>query len=265
MLRKSRSVFFIIEILLGFLIFPCQARNLLATENDHPDLKTLVSQMEERARERDSKLLAYSVERSYRVENLRFHKEGEAAAKMIYVAPSEKVFEVQSTSGTSFIRKGVINRMIDAEIKNASPELKPKSAITSDNYEFSWVGTEKIADRLQYVLHAKPKRKDQYLFDAKIWVDAEDYAVTRIQGRPAKNPSFWTRKVEFTHEYKKFGPFWLPVKNHAVSQVFLFGQTTTDLEYFDYQINQPGLKEQAAKIRGQGQNLEIQIDPKDKK
>jgi hypothetical protein len=186
-------------------------------------------------------------------------------ATMIFVAPGEKLFEIHSSSGTGFMRRGVINRIIETEQRNALPDQQPKSAISPDNYMFEWVGTEARQGRPQYVLYAKPRRKDQLLFDAKIWVDAEDFAVTRIEGRPAKNPSFWTRKVDFTHEYEKFGPYWMPVRNLSVTQVFIFGRTTTEIVYSNYQINQPGLAERAAEIRKRGEKLEIQMDPKDKK
>lgn len=230
-----------------------------------PDVKTIVAQLEEHNRQREARLENYSVERSYKVENKRINKSAEVAATMIFVAPGEKLFEIRSASGTGFMRKGVINRIIETEQKNALPDQKPKSAITTANYSFEWVGTGILKGRPQFVLHAKPLRKDQLLFDAKIWIDTEDFAVSRIEGRPAKNPSFWTRKVDFTHEYEKIGPFWLPVRNHSVTQVFIFGKTTTELEYTNYQINQPGLAERAEEIRKRGDKLEIQMDPKDKK
>jgi len=229
------------------------------------EVKAIVAQMEEHNRRREAMLENYSVERSYKVENKRFNRKAEETATMIFVSPGEKVFEIHSSSGSGFIRRGVINRIIDTEQKNASLEQRAKSAITTDNYSFEWVGAEVLNGRPQYALLARSLRKDLLLFDAKIWIDAEDFAVTRIEGRPAKNPSFWTRKVEFTHQYGKFGPFWLPVSNHSATQVFIFGRTTTDLEYTNYQINQPGLAERAAEIRKRGDKLEIQIDPKDRK
>ncbi|MDD5542227.1 MAG: outer membrane lipoprotein-sorting protein [Acidobacteriia bacterium] len=238
---------------------------ITAADRTTPEVKTLVQQMEQHARERDALLKNYSVDRVYKVENKRLGMVAEESAAMIFLAPGEKLFEIRSQSGSTFLRRGVINRIIDTEQKNAVPAEKPKTAITSDNYEFEWLGQETVNGRPQYILHAKPRRKDLLLFDAKIWVDVEDLAVTRIEGRPAKNPSFWTRKVEFTHEYQKFGPFWLPVRNHSVAQVFLFGKTTTELEYSNYQINQPGLEERAAEIRKRGNKLEIQIDSKDKR
>ncbi|MGB7622112.1 MAG: hypothetical protein WBN92_07155 [Terriglobia bacterium] len=230
-----------------------------------PDLQTILAGMAKHNQFRGQNLQTYAVDRIYKIENKRINKSAEVTATIIFVAPGEKLFEIHSSSGTGFMRRGVINRIIDTEQKNALPDQQPKSAITPDNYLFEWVGAEAHQGRPQYVLHARPRRKDQLLFDAKIWVDAEDFAVTRIEGRPAKNPSFWTRKVDFKQEYEKFGPFWMPVRNFSETQVFLFGRTTTEIVYSNYQINQPGLAERAAEIRKRGDKLEIQVDPKDKK
>jgi hypothetical protein len=260
--KTHRSRIWVMAIFVAFLGTPSRISVFAATAT--PDLKTLIQQMEQHSRERGDLLKSYSVDRVYKVENKHLNMAAEAQVTMIFLAPGEKLFEVRSQSGSSFMRRGVINRIIDTERKNAVPAEKPKTSITSENYQFDWVGQEVVKGRPQYILHAKPRRKELVLFDAKVWVDAEDFAVTRIEGHPAKNPSFWTRKVEFVHEYEKFGPFWLPAANHSITHVFLFGKTTTDLGYSNYQINQPGLEERAAEIRKRGDKLEIQIDSKDK-
>lgn len=241
------------------------AQTVPASENPVPDLQSILAGMAKHNQARGESLHTYSVDRIYKVENKRINKSAEVTATMIFVAPGEKLFEIHSASGTGFMRKGVINRIIETEQKNALPDQQPKSAISPDNYLFEWVGTEVLQGRRKYVLYAKPRRKDLVLFDAKIWVDAEDFAVTRIEGRPAKNPSFWTRKVDFTHEYEKVGSYWMPVRNYSTTQVFIFGRTTTEIVYSNYQINQPGLAERAEEIRKRDDKLEIQLDPKDKK
>ncbi len=39
----------------------------------------------------------------------------------------------------------------------------------------------------------EPQTNNKLLFRGRIWVDAEDFAVVRIEAVPAKNPSFWTK------------------------------------------------------------------------
>jgi hypothetical protein len=68
-------------------------------------------------------------------------------------------------------------------------------------------------------------------------VDAEDFAVTRIEGSPAKNPSFWINSATVVHHYHRTGRFWLPASNHSAAQVKVFGLNEVAIEYFDYVTN----------------------------
>ena len=61
-----------------------------------------------------------------------------------------------------------------------------------------------------------PKRSDKYLFRGRVWVDAEDFAVARVEGQPAKSPSFWTRSVHFAQQYHKSGIFLVSGRNHQL-------------------------------------------------
>src|SRR5437870_11423219 len=40
-----------------------------------------------------------------------------------------------------------------------------------------------------------PKRKDKYLIEGQVWIDAADFGIARVQGAPAKRPSFWLSNV----------------------------------------------------------------------
>ena len=83
----------------------------------------------------------------------------------------------------------------------------------------------------QYVLHVTPKSSSKYVYLGKVWVDGVDFAVTRIEVEPSQNPSFWTKKSEIHHEYKKVDAFWLPAWNESVSYIRLGGRVTLIIEY----------------------------------
>ena len=72
---------------------------------------------------------------------------------------------------------------------------------------------------------------------AKVWVDATDFAVTRIDAEPAQNPSFWTKRSEIHHEYMKVQDFWLPHRNESVSYIRLGGRATLTIDYGNYRVN----------------------------
>ncbi len=262
-LLRELCFFIVLPVAFGHQNPPAAAQAPAAPTAEKIQSDILVK-MEEHNRMRDNTLKSYSCDRTYRVENKRVNKSAMINTTMVFVAPDEKLFQVNSHEGMGFMRKGVLNRMIETERETSRGEMKRKVAMSPENYAFRYLRSDSSGGRLQYVLEAKARRKDKLLFNGTIWVDAEDGAVTRIEGRPAKNPSFWTRKVDFVHEYRKIGPYWFPVRNDSVTSVFLFGRTTTSIDYTNYQVNQPELVEKAAEIRKRGDKLEVQIPKKDK-
>jgi outer membrane lipoprotein-sorting protein len=230
-----------------------------------PDLSTILERMAAHNRMRDKFLTTYSVDREYEIENKRVNKKAALTATMIFVAPEEKLFETTSFSGSGFLRKMVLNRLMETEKQTAQGVSRLNSAISTDNYSFEFVREDLCEGRLMYVLRATPKKKSEVLFEGLIWVDGEDFAVTRVEGRPAKNPSFWIKKISFEHQYAKFGDFWFPVKNTSVTSVRIFGDTTAEITYKNYIINEPSLHEKAALMRNNLVKLETQMPPTDEK
>jgi hypothetical protein len=103
------------------------------------------------------------------------------------------------------------------------------------------VGTDYINQRPAYVIAISPKTENKYLLQGRIWVDLDEYAIVRIDGRPAKNPSFWIKSVHFVHSYQKSGSFWFPASDRSVTDVRIFGATELTIEYLDYSPNAPML------------------------
>ena len=81
-----------------------------------------------------------------------------------------------------------------------------------------------------------PLRKDKYLFEGNVWVDATDFAIVKIEGRPAKNPSFWIKQVAFVRRYQKIGDFWVPLQDVSVSEVRIVGKGTLTINHHDYRL-----------------------------
>jgi hypothetical protein len=71
-------------------------------------------------------------------------------------------------------------------------------------------------------------------------VDAQDYAVVKIDAHPAKNPSFWISDTEIHHVYEKDGDFWLPKSNRSETKVRLGGTAILTIEYGDYRFAAKG-------------------------
>jgi hypothetical protein len=87
-----------------------------------------------------------------------------------------------------------------------------------------------------YVLSVKPRTKNKYPFQGKIWVDDEQFAIVRMEGEPAKNPSFWIKDTQIETRYMNVNDFWLPAQNHSFTSVRLGGHASFSIEYKDYRI-----------------------------
>jgi hypothetical protein len=164
-------------------------------------------------------------------------REAEMTVRAVYSSPSTKEFEVVSQNGSKVILDRVFKKLLEGEKEAAAPEMRERSLVNRDNYEFSLLGYEMSSDGGRYVLQVSPKSKNKFVYHGKVWVDATDFAITRIEAEPEQNPSFWTKKSEIHHEYVKVQGFWLPARNQSVSYIRLGGRATLTIEYKDYRIN----------------------------
>ncbi len=176
--------------------------------------------------------------RVYRMQyrGLPSDRDAEMVVNMTYHAPSAKQFSVVSTKGSKFIIDHVFKKLLEGEQEASSDENRRRTALSSENYDFTLAGYEKSPEGERYVLNLLPKTKNKFLYRGKIWVDANDFAVVRIEGEPEKNPSFWIKKTEIAHQYIKVNDFWLPAENHTESTIRLGGKATLSIEYRDYKI-----------------------------
>jgi negative regulator of sigma E activity len=211
------------------------AASNLSAQPPNPD--QVIARMLERDRELQSGLDGYTARRRYVLENERHHKRAEMLVRVKCVKDGSKEFEIVSSAGWGVVRNHVFPRLLAAETDASQPGLRERSRIIPENYTFQMAGTDMVNGRPAYVIAVMPKTSNKYLMKAKIWVDAEEYAIVRIDGQPAKNPSFWIKSVHFVHTYAKQGPFWLPLSDESVTDVRILGATDLKIDYFGYLPN----------------------------
>jgi hypothetical protein len=201
-------------------------------------LQQVVSNLEQRNAQRAAALDEFTGTRVYRMEYRGFPSDHDAemVVRATYRSPDSKQFTVMSQSGSKFIIEHIFRKLLEGELEAANPENRRLTALSTDNYDFQLAGYESTPGGGCYVLNLLPKTKNKFLYRGKIWVDAQDFAVMRIEGEPAKNPSFWIKKTEVKHRYRKVNDFWLPAENHTESQIRLGGRATLSIEYRDYKI-----------------------------
>jgi outer membrane lipoprotein-sorting protein len=188
---------------------------------------------------RASALETYSSLRSYHLEcHCLSHKKADMLVRADYQAPDKKVFTIVSESGSGTVRKRVFRKLLEAEQESMREENQQRSAITPENYRFQVSDYQKTDTDEFYVLDAQPRSKNKFLFRGRVWVDAADFAITRVEGEPAVNPSWWTVKTDFKRNYQKIGSFWLPEANESVTKVRIFGSAILTIKYGEYQITE---------------------------
>jgi MucB/RseB N-terminal domain len=222
---------FILAVL--FLLPPS---SVVAAENaaNLPTSEEIVARMAAHDLERQASIAGYAGMRRYILENYSFQKRAEMLVRVEGDQDGTKHFEVVSEEGWKAANTHVLRKMLESESETSRPELRATAKINSKNYDFVFIGTEQLAGRLAFVLEITPKRKEKYLFRGRIWVDAQDYALVRAEGNPAKNPSFWTKSTHFVHVYQKSGPLWFPLATESVTEARIFGTTEVNIQYFDY-------------------------------
>ena len=198
----------------------------------------VVDKLIQRNLERAQALAAYQGTRIYRLEHHGFP--GSRSAEMIvavsYRSPGTKEFSIRSEKGSPFLIEKVFHKLLQSEKEALTEENQARVALNNDNYRFALVGYESMPTGPCYILSVEPLTKNKLLYRGRIWVDAEDFAVVRIDAAPAKNPSFWTKETRIEQAYAKVGDFWLPISNRSSSAIRLGGQTYFTIDYQDYQI-----------------------------
>lgn len=216
------------------------------------DADEVIAKLVNNNSQRDKLGDGYSGSRRYVLENQRLNKRAELLVSVKCDPDGTKHFEVVSEEGWKSANKRVVRKMLESEAETSQPQVRPSTSITSANYRFQMLASEFLEARPVYVIQVLPKREDKYLFEGRIWIDAEDFAVVRVEGKPAKNPSFWTRSIHFVQQYHKSGAFWFPFSTESVTDARIFGKTEITISYFDYRPNSAAESSLSAKsVMGQ--------------
>ena len=195
----------------------------------------IVTQMTHRNQLRSARLNHYSSVRHYRVEYQGMaHMIAALEVEATYDARTGKSFRILSESGSHALCEKVLKRAIDSE-REATRD-QSSAALTPANYAFTLLGSEPIEGRPAYILQVEPVSPSKFLYRGRIWVDAADFAVVKIDASPAKNPSFWISKTLILQSYARAGEFWLPAHNRSETHVRIGGKAVFTIDYGSYRF-----------------------------
>ena len=198
----------------------------------------IVSAMQDRNQARAAALKHFHSVRHYSVEYRGLAKFGaQMEVEADYDAISGKSFRIVSTSGSKLLIDKVLKRLLESE---TDAQKQHSSELTTANYSFTLVGEENVDGRRAYILEVEPLTENKYLYRGRIWVDAADFALARIEAEPAKNPSFWISSTAIHHRYEKTGGFWLPAENESDTDVRVGGKAVLKIDYGKYDVTPAG-------------------------
>ncbi len=196
------------------------------------DPEAVITKFEERNAAQQEALRSYVSQRRYAAANSRLHKDGYMVVELRYDAPETKTYRVLEKGGSRSIHTRVFDPLLQTEVAQAPQAQRTATEISRHNYDFKFAYFDEAAG--SYVFEATPRTENKYLFRGRMWIDAADFGLRRIEGEPAQRPSFWVRNTHFVREYAKFGEFWFPVRHRTQVELRLLGASTMDIDYFEY-------------------------------
>jgi hypothetical protein len=196
-----------------------------------PDVSTIVQRMMAAQQDNRARLHPFTVKRGYFLLDKKDEPKSEVVAHITVLPPDNKQYWIESSSGGGMgerVLRDVLNRETEPTKDAQKKELSP------ENYDFQLLGQESLEGRQCFVLAMNPRREDKDLIRGKLWVDAESYNVRRIEGSPAKSPSWWLHDIHILISFAEVDGMWLRTFTHAVANVRFKGKyvlEARDLEY----------------------------------
>ena len=142
-------------------------------------------------------------------------------------------YTVVSETGSDYMRNRVLKAVLKREQELVADGDCRRSELTPDNYEFQDV---QQGDGERYVT-LKPKRKDVLLVDGRMVLSHDGSELLRVEGRLAKNPSFWTSLVNIIRHYARLDGVRVPVATESIAKVKFAGIAYLDVHYEYETIN----------------------------
>ncbi len=196
----------------------------------------------------------YTVLREYRLSSEKqSDAESEVVAEVNFMPPGKKDYSIQNTVGNGRGEK-VVRRVLDHEAEMAGEWTQ--TAITEANYTFELLGREPVAGQNCYILQLTPKRDSRDLLKGKAWVDPSTYQIVRIEGEPARTPSWWVKSVKIVLQFADVRGMWMQTSAHADADVRLFGRHTLESHDLDVRTADAVAQARLPRFSQQGLNDE---------
>jgi len=151
------------------------------------------------------------------------------------------LYEVTAEGGSGYIRSRVLRSLLDEEQRLIARRGQSGIALTTDNYQFV---PEGIDEQGLAVVAMRPLRKERALIAGRMFV-TPDGDLRRVEGRLAKNPSFWVTRVNVVRSYRRINGALMPVSLETTAQLRLLGRSQLRMTYRYLQIDEQPVDDEA--------------------
>lgn len=197
-----------------------------------------------RASINDDQLTQYRAYRRMHARSERFNQEGWLEAWTELNGDTFR-YEIVNERGSEHVRDKVLKALLKREQELFAAGDAARGALTAANYEFA----DSVAQEpgVRYVL-LKPKRKDTLLVDGRMVLSEDGNELLRVEGRLAKNPSFWTSIVNIVRRYARLDGVRVPIATESVAKVKMVGTSRMEVHYEYESINGRPVSRQARQM-----------------
>ncbi len=234
MLSTNRTLGSFAALFLAVLAILCPTRSA----SQDPDEATVIHGISAAVGAREDNLLGYTAIEHYLV--FRNGEQQQPAAEMrvktTYRRDIGKSYEILSETGSTLLRKQLLERMLDNEKSLTRPATRRTALINSTNYTMTMKGKAIEDNRACVVMQIAPKRPSPYLFNGQIWVDARTYAIVRLEGITSKSPTVFAAPTQVSRQYEVVRGFPMATRATASTSIWLVGPTRIAIDYTDYDL-----------------------------
>jgi hypothetical protein len=163
---------------------------------------------------------AYETRRDYEVyRGDSSEPKSDIQVNISFLPPREKSFRIERSSGG--MAEHVVRKALEKEVEiTKDPTI---SEISPINYDFELVGRGVANGHDCFILTITPKRETKDLLVGRVFVDANQFLIRRVEGHPSKSPSWWVKELELVITYDSVQGLWLQTRSEANAKVRMAG------------------------------------------
>lgn len=151
-----------------------------------------------------------------------------------YSVESGFSYEVTAEGGSSLVRSKVLRAVLDGEREVIAQGESARSSLALSNYAFQPNGVD---DEGLVNILLSPKRKEPVLVSGTMFLQPDHGDLVRVEGRPAKSPSFWVKNVQIVRSYKRIDGVVVPITLESTAHVRTLGPASFRMTYLYSEID----------------------------